>query len=133
MHKGLHARYPLFLSYFIGALIFWTYFQKIFQIASFMKICSVGVEMFHAEERKDERTEQSRLKQSAEQFAQSCIKLLVLFKIRRNCLRSGRSRSLCLLIRRAIKQIVLITGAHQFLSTTYKFYPTSSCQSYLHK
>ena len=34
-------------------------------------------------------------------------------EIRRNCLRSGRSRSLYLSIRRVIKQILLVIGAYQ--------------------
>ena len=42
------------------------------------------------------------------------INLLRLFGIRRNCLRSGRSRSLYLSIRRAIKQTVVIIGAYHF-------------------
>ena len=42
------------------------------------------------------------------------INLLRLFGIRKNCLRSGRSRSLYLSIRRAIKQIVVIIGAYHF-------------------
>jgi hypothetical protein len=42
------------------------------------------------------------------------FKNLYLFGIRRNCLRSGRSRSLYLSIRRAIKQVIVIIGAYQF-------------------
>ena len=40
--------------------------------------------------------------------------LFILFGIRRNCLRTGRSRSLYLLIRRVIKQIVVIIEAYHF-------------------
>jgi len=40
-----------------------------------------------------------------------CSSLLNLFGIRKYCLRSGRSRSLYLLIRRVIKQIVVIMEA----------------------
>jgi len=40
------------------------------------------------------------------------VNLLFLFVRRRNCLRSGRSRSFYLSIRRAIKQIVVIIGAN---------------------
>jgi len=46
------------------------------------------------------------------QFTVRPINLLILFGIRRNCLRSGRSRSLYLSIRRAIKQTVVIIGAY---------------------
>jgi hypothetical protein len=43
------------------------------------------------------------------------INLLILFVIRRNCPRSGRSRSLYLFIRRVIKQETLvIRGAYSF-------------------
>ena len=38
--------------------------------------------------------------------------LLILFGIRRNCMRDGRSRSLYLSTRRAIKQIVIIIGTY---------------------
>jgi len=43
-----------------------------------------------------------------EQFAMRSINLLFLFGLRRNYLRSGRSRLLYLIIRRVIKQIVVI-------------------------
>jgi len=43
-----------------------------------------------------------------EAFALRSINLLILFGIRMNCLRIGRSRSLYLFIRRAIKQTVVI-------------------------
>ena len=36
----------------------------------------------------------------------------ILYEIRRNCLRNGRSRSLYLFIKRAIKQTVVITEAY---------------------
>jgi hypothetical protein len=39
-------------------------------------------------------------------------KLLIIFGIRRNCLRSGRSWSLCLLILRVIKRTVVVTEAY---------------------
>ena len=48
-----------------------------------------------------------------EKFALRSIKLLILFGIRRNFLRSGRSRSLYLSIRRVIKQFVIIVEAHK--------------------
>ena len=56
------------------------------------------------------------------------INLLFLFEIRRNCLRSGRSRSLYLSTRRATKQIVVIIGTYNFYKLRTKFYPTSCCQ-----
>jgi len=54
------------------------------------------------------------IKAGVEQFAMRTINLLFLFGIRRNCLRGGRSRSLYLSIRRAIKQITVIIKAHHF-------------------
>jgi len=45
---------------------------------------------------------------------------LFLFGIRWNYLRSGRSPSLCLSIRMAIKKIVVVTGTLSLLPTTYK-------------
>jgi hypothetical protein len=65
------------------------------------------------------------IKTGVRQFAVGCINLLFLFGIRRNCLRGGRSRSLYLSIRRAIKQIVVIIGAYHFCQLRTKFYPTS--------
>ena len=54
------------------------------------------------------------IKAGVEQFAMRSIKLLLIFEIRRNCVGSGRSRSLYISIRRAIKQIVVIIGAYHF-------------------
>jgi transposase InsO family protein len=51
-----------------------------------------------------------------------CVAVLFLFGIRRN-LRSGRSRSLYLSIRRAIKQIVVVIGACHPCQLRTKFYP----------
>jgi hypothetical protein len=42
------------------------------------------------------------------------INLLILFGVRRNCLRSGRSRLFYLSIRELIKQTVVIIGAYHF-------------------
>jgi len=42
------------------------------------------------------------------------INLLILIGIRKNCLRSVRSRSLYLSIRRVIKQTAIIIGAYHF-------------------
>ena len=50
----------------------------------------------------------------------------------RTCLRSGRSRSVYLFIRRAIKQILAILEPFHFCQIHTKCYPTSCCQSYLH-
>ena len=55
-------------------------------------------------------------------------KLLMRFGVRRNCLRSGRSRSLYLSISRTIKQILVIIEAYHLCQLRTKFYPTSCCQ-----
>ena len=67
----------------------------------------------------------------AEQFALRSINLLYLFGIRRSCLRSGRSRSLYVSIRRAIKRIVVVIAAYHFRQLHTKFYPTYCCYGYL--
>jgi len=67
-------------------------------------------------------------KQKVEQFALGSINLLIPFGIRRNCQRSGRSRSLYLFIGRVIKHIVIFIGAYHFCQLHTKFYPTSCCQ-----
>jgi hypothetical protein len=54
-------------------------------------------------------------------------KVLILFEIRRNCLRNRR-RSLYLFIGSVIKQIVIITQAYNFCQIHTKFYPTFCCQ-----
>jgi hypothetical protein len=69
------------------------------------------------------KAQYNSLKQDVEQFSLRSINILILFGIRRNCLRNGRSRSLYLSIRRAIKQIVVITQAYHFCPTTYKILP----------
>jgi hypothetical protein len=56
---------------------------------------SPGIDQIHTE-----------LIKRGRKFALICIKLLILFGIRRNCLLSGRIRSLYLFIRRVMKQIV---------------------------
>jgi hypothetical protein len=55
------------------------------------------------------------IKAGCKNFALRAINLLILFGIRRNCLRSGMSRSLNLFIRRTIKHIVVFIE----LSATY--------------
>jgi hypothetical protein len=54
------------------------------------------------------------IKVGVQQFTVRSKNLLFLFGIRRICLRSGRSRSLYLSIKRAIKQIVVITVAYHY-------------------
>jgi len=60
------------------------------------------------------------------------INLLILFGIRRNCLKNGRSQSLYLFIRKVIKQTVVIEKAYHFCTKHIKFYPTSCSRGYLH-
>jgi len=60
------------------------------------------------------------------------INLLIQFGIRRNCLRSGRSLSLYVCIRRARKQTVVIIGAYQFCQLHTNFYLASCCQGKFH-
>jgi len=54
------------------------------------------------------------------------INLLFLFKIRRNYLRSGRSQSFNLPIRRAIKQIVVIIEEYNFCPLYTNFIQNSA-------
>jgi len=54
-------------------------------------------------------TDQGR---GVEQFAMRSINLFILFGIRKNFLRKGRSQLLCLFIRRQIKQNVVTTEAY---------------------
>ena len=61
------------------------------------------------------------------------INLLFLFGKRRNCLRSERIRSLCLSIRRGIKQTVVIIQSYHFCQMRTKFYPASCRLGWLHK
>ena len=72
--------------------------------------------------------QQNGLKQGVEQFVVRFINLLFLFGIRRNCLRSERSQSYYLSIRRTIKQIVVVKGAYHFRKLRTKFYPTFCSQ-----
>ena len=72
------------------------------------------------------------MKAGEEQLTVKSIILLILFGIRRNCLRRGRSRSFYLSISRAIQRIVVIIGAYYFCQLRIKSYPTSSFQGYLH-
>jgi len=48
---GLQVKYPLFPSYLIILEFFIDGFSKNIQMSNFMKICPVGVELFHADRR----------------------------------------------------------------------------------
>jgi len=67
------------------------------------------------------KSQQNRLKQGVEQLALRFINLLTLFGIRGICLRSERSQSLHLPIRRLIKQTVLIIEAYYCANYVQKF------------
>jgi hypothetical protein len=64
------------------------------------------------------------IKAEVEQFAMrsTSINLLILSGIRKKCLRSGRSRSFYLSVRRTIKQTVVIIEAYHFFNLRTKFY-----------
>ena len=64
------------------------------------------------------------IKAVVQQFALRSINLIP-FGIRRNCLRSGRSQSLYVSTRRAIKQTVVIIEVCHLCQLHTKFYPTS--------
>ena len=68
------------------------------------------------------------IKAGGRKFAVRSVNLLFLFGIKRNCLRSGRSRSLYLSIRRGIKQIVVTVGAYHFCQLRTKYCPASFSQ-----
>jgi hypothetical protein len=53
MYLGLHVKYPLFLSDFNETWIVSADFRKNTQILNFMKILSVGAELFRADWRTD--------------------------------------------------------------------------------
>jgi len=72
------------------------------------------------------------LKLEVGQFALRSINISVLLGIKRNCLSSGKSRSLYLFKRKVIKQTVVNRGEYQFRQLHTKFYPTSCCQGYFH-
>jgi hypothetical protein len=78
------------------------------------------------------KSQQNLLKQWIGQFTVRTVDIRIMFGIRKNCLRSGRSRSLYLFIRRATKQTVIITEAYHFRQLHTKFYPTSCCRGDLH-
>ena len=66
------------------------------------------------------KSQQNRLNQGVQQCALRYIHLLILFGIRRNCLRSGRSRSLYLFKTSVITTECSNYTAIQYLSSTYK-------------
>ena len=72
------------------------------------------------------KSQQNWLKQWIGQYAVTSVNFLILFEIRRNCLRSGRSWTLYLSIRRVIKQIVVIVGTYPFCQLHTTFYPAYS-------
>jgi len=55
MYTGLHVKYPLFVSDLSQTCIFSTDFPKNTNIINFMKMCSVGVELFLADGQTDGR------------------------------------------------------------------------------
>jgi len=61
------------------------------------------------------------LKKWVEQIVLRSINVLILFGVRKNCLRGERSRSFYLFIRRVIKQIVVITGHITFVNYAQSF------------
>ena len=69
-----------------------------------------------------------KLNQWVEQFTLRSIHILIAFGMRRNCLRSGRSRTLYLFIRRVLQQTVVITETYHFRQLPTKFYPASCFQ-----
>jgi hypothetical protein len=62
-----------------------------------------------------------RIKAGGRIFRYEVHKLLFLSGIRRNCLRSGRSRPFYLSRRGAMKRIVVITGAYHFVNCVQNF------------
>jgi len=65
-------------------------------LKSFKKTHNYGINQIPAE----------LIKAGVEQFALRPLNFLIIFRIRRNCVRIGRSRSLCLFLRREVTQIV---------------------------
>ena len=63
----------------------------------------------------------AELMQGVKKFGLRSINLLILFEIRRNCPRSGRSWSLYLFIKRVLNQTVLIIEAHLFVDYVQNF------------
>jgi hypothetical protein len=61
MDMSLHVKYLLFLSDFNQTWILSTYFQKIFKVLNFMKICPVRAELVHVEGQTDGQTDMMKL------------------------------------------------------------------------
>jgi hypothetical protein len=80
---GLHAKYPLFLLYFNETWIFAANFRKNTQISNFVKICTVGADLFHACGRTEGQTDMMKLIVSFRSFANAPDNLhIYLFKER---------------------------------------------------
>ena len=71
MYIGLHANYPLFLSYFTETWIFSKvfFFRENLQISNLKKIRPVEAELFHADRRTDSRTDMTTLLVALRNFA----------------------------------------------------------------
>ena len=67
------------------------------------------------------KSQQNWLNQEVEYFPLRSINLLILFGIRRNCLRSERSRSIYLVLGGAIKQTVVTVEACHFVNYVQNF------------
>ena len=65
------VKYPLFLSDFNGICIFLASFSKNTQISNFIKIHSLGAELFHADRRIDGRTDMTKLTVAFRNFART--------------------------------------------------------------
>jgi hypothetical protein len=72
------------------------------------------------------KSQQNWLRQRVKQFVVRSTNLLFVFGIKRNCLRSGGSRSLYPSIRRAIKQAVVISGVSLLQYPAFKI--NSTCR-----
>ena len=74
------------------------------------------------------KSQRNWIKLGVEQFVLWSINLLILFGIRRNCLRSGKNWSLYLFISKVIKDIVVIIESYHFRQLHTHFYPACCCQ-----
>ena len=71
MYIGLRVKYPLFLSDFNETLLSRQTSEKNTQVLNFMKILSVGAELFHADGQTDRSTERKdRHYQAHSRFSQ---------------------------------------------------------------
>jgi hypothetical protein len=92
---------------------------------------NIGTENSHAGEL-PKRKKIQHSQDSENVKSRKILNLFILFGISRNCLRRGRGRSLYLLIRRVMKETVVIIEAYNFCQLCIKFYPTFWCQGKLH-